>query len=117
MLQKEFELQEGSQKIKKFGRLTELCNISTILMHYQCVFVTSHFKKPVIRFHQILEIPEVAGETHVTTQRLLSLFLFIIIVWREKDNILIYLNCLCHNIWLCVRYNMKKLFLEVMYCN
>lgn len=51
----------------KLRRPTELCNISTILMHRQCIFVISPFKKPIIRFHQILETPEAAGEAHVTT--------------------------------------------------
>lgn len=56
-----------SPENKKFGTLTELCNIPTILMHCQCIFVTRLFKKPIIRFHQILETSEAAGKGHVTT--------------------------------------------------
>lgn len=50
------------------------------LMRGQCVFVTRRFNKPIIGLYQFLDMPEAAGETHVTIQRLLSLLWFMRIV-------------------------------------
>lgn len=71
---------------------TQLRNIPTTLMHCQCVFVTSHLNKPITGFHQFSEMPKAAGEAHITTERLLSLLLFMIIIWWAKDNTVFYIN-------------------------
>lgn len=64
---------------EKFGILTQLYNISTILTYCQCVFVTNHFNKCIIRFYQFFGDAEV----HVTMQILLLSFIFFMIIWRK----------------------------------